>query len=180
MKAKGSGDKDREQDSFPEGTTETTHGCSPRFPRVRTKEDDPLTLILHKFEEFHRRLSLFSIWIQRSIGIPPPKPLKIHHYNGHTDPYTHLEYFESAVRGKYHDDAILCHLFQETLSNDAMSWFYESLPVSINSFQELQDAFLKRFQLVADSFEGSSDNLGIDQSPDESLHKFINRWCLAT
>ncbi|KAL6191594.1 hypothetical protein ACLB2K_037984 [Fragaria x ananassa] len=60
-----------------------------------------------------------------------------------------------------------------------MSWFYDSPPDSIHSFQELQDAFLKRFQLVANSFEGLGDILGINQRPDKSLRKFINRWRLA-
>ncbi|KAL6138068.1 hypothetical protein ACLB2K_063354 [Fragaria x ananassa] len=95
---KGHQDKEQNQVSFIEGTTETTNNDSPKILKICTKVNDPIALLLHKFEELKRRVSKqeasprglhasvhfeihpgpFTARIQCSIGNPPPKPLKIH------------------------------------------------------------------------------------------------------
>ena len=51
------------------------------------------------------------------------------------------------MAGKCYTIAESCHAFQETLTNEALSWFFDLKPNSIGSFIELCDTFAARFIL---------------------------------
>ena len=74
--------------------------------------------------------------------IPENRP-----YNGTTNPYIHMDNFRSIVAGKSYPIAESCHAFQETLTDEALSWFFDLKPNSIGSFIELCDTFGARFIL---------------------------------
>ncbi|XP_024163774.1 uncharacterized protein LOC112170674 [Rosa chinensis] len=71
-------------------------------------------------------------------------------------------------------------MFQETLSGEVLSWFYE-LPVgSVGNFKELADKFVARFILRTDGIHTPKGLLKVQQGEDETLKSFVNRWQAAT
>ncbi|KAL6184950.1 hypothetical protein ACLB2K_041085 [Fragaria x ananassa] len=68
---------------------------------------------------------------------PGAKPFKMDKYKGTGDPHLHLETFFSLCSSSGYSDAIACHTFQETLSEEALSWFLSLPPNSIDSFDQL-------------------------------------------
>ncbi|KAL6136908.1 hypothetical protein ACLB2K_062203 [Fragaria x ananassa] len=65
---------------------------------------------------------------------PGTKPLKMDKYKGTRDPHLHLETFFSLCSSSGYSDVIANHAFQETLSDEALSWFLNLSPNSIDNF----------------------------------------------
>ncbi|XP_004309744.1 PREDICTED: uncharacterized protein LOC101303383 [Fragaria vesca subsp. vesca] len=70
-------------------------------------------------------------------------------------------------------------MFQETLSGEALSWFYELLASSIDSFMQLADRFVNRFILRTDG-QSTNQLFKVKQGHGEGLKAFVNRWQGAT
>ncbi|XP_024199792.1 uncharacterized protein LOC112202992 [Rosa chinensis] len=107
------------------------------------------------------------------------KPLKID-YMGSGDPYQHLQAFCSQTSAKGYMDEVCCNMFQETLSGEALSWFYELPAGSVGNFKELADKFLARFILRTDGIHTPKGLLKVQQGENETLKSFVNRWQAAT
>ncbi|KAL6209789.1 hypothetical protein ACLB2K_020728 [Fragaria x ananassa] len=58
--------------------------------------------------------------------------------------------FKSHTNAKGYLDAICCNKFLETLTREALSWFYELPSNSIDCFRQLADRFVNRFILQTD------------------------------
>jgi hypothetical protein len=84
------------------------------------------------------------------------KSLKIDLYNGTTDPYVHMDNFRSVVAGKGYSIPESCHAFQETLTGEALSWFFDLTPNSIGSFVEFCDTFAARFILRTEGYHSTT------------------------
>ncbi|XP_024178636.1 uncharacterized protein LOC112184612 [Rosa chinensis] len=98
---------------------------------------------------YEDRQGPFTQQVRGAIRANTSKPLKIN-YTGVGDPYQHLQAFRSQTNAKGYTDEMCCNMFQETLSGEALSWFYE-LPVgSVGNFKELADKFVARFILRTD------------------------------
>ena len=108
------------------------------------------------------------------------KPLKIACYDGKGDPYLYLDTFRTAIAGKGYGDSLKCHAFQSTLKDEAMSWFFNMKPNSVNSFQTLADQFIDRFILMSEG-RGTCDHLlQYEQGDSETLKSYISRFLVAT
>ncbi|XP_061993995.1 uncharacterized protein LOC133711944 [Rosa rugosa] len=81
---------------------------------------------------------------------------------------------------KGYSNEVCCNMFQETLSGEALSWFYELPAGSVGSFKELKDKFVARFILGTDGFHTPTRLLKIQQEESETLKSFVNRWQSAT
>ncbi|KAK9923533.1 hypothetical protein M0R45_031945 [Rubus argutus] len=62
------------------------------------------------------------------------KNLKMDSYTGKEDPVMHATAFQSACNGKGYTDEDWCHAFVNTLTQEAMLWFYQLEPESIDSY----------------------------------------------
>ncbi|XP_024156222.1 uncharacterized protein LOC112164229 [Rosa chinensis] len=71
-------------------------------------------------------------------------------------------------------------MFQETLSGEAFSWFYELPTGSVGNFKELADKFVARFILCIDGINTPKGLLKVQQGEKETLKSFVNRWQAAT
>ena len=91
-----------------------------------------------------------------------------------------MDSFRSATAGKGYSDEVKCLMFQETLTGEAMSWFFELKPHSINSFQTLVNAFGSRFILMTDGYHTTGQLFKLRQGDGESLKSFVTRWRTAT
>ncbi|XP_004298152.1 PREDICTED: uncharacterized protein LOC101300818 [Fragaria vesca subsp. vesca] len=110
--------------------------------------------------------------------VRPAKPMKLS-YNGDRDPHLFLDSFKSHTNAKGYSDAICCNMFQETLAEEALSWFYELPSNSINWFRELANKFVNRFILRTDG-QNTAQLFKVKQDRGEGLKAFVNRWQGAT
>ncbi|XP_024190544.1 uncharacterized protein LOC112194549 [Rosa chinensis] len=161
---------------------------------------DATTLILEKMRELEERVlrakagtlppahnplfaaqpGPFTTRILQTVRPTYAKTPKIAQFGDPTDPFVHMDTFKKVTNNKGFDDAMLCHLFNETLDGEAMSWFFECPPGSMDSFSTLSNAFLSRFILMTDGYYNSSQLFSINQGVDESLKSFVTRWRTAT
>lgn len=51
------------------------------------------------------------------------------------NPFLHLDNFRSTTTGKGYNDEVMCLMFQEIFTGEAMSWFFKLKPLSINCFK---------------------------------------------
>ena len=133
---------------------------------------------------------LFSGYGHRPIPFTPrvqmdkrplgTKPFKMDKYRGTGDPPLHLETFFSLCSSTSYSYAIACHAFQETLSDEALSWFLNLPPNSIDNFDQLSERFLSRFMLHTSIYRSVDVLFRIKHKDGEGLHELLSRWQSAT
>nr|XP_011463529.1 PREDICTED: uncharacterized protein LOC105351277 [Fragaria vesca subsp. vesca] len=69
-----------------------------------------------------------------------------------------------------------CHAFQETLSDEALSWFLNLPPNSIDNFDQLSERFLNRFILHSRIYRSVDALFHIKQKEGEGFHELLSRW----
>ncbi|XP_004306247.1 PREDICTED: uncharacterized protein LOC101311121 [Fragaria vesca subsp. vesca] len=127
---------------------------------------------------FEERGGPFTKIITQTLRSHAAKPLKLS-YGGEGDPHLFLDSFKSHTNAKDYSDAMCCNMFQETLSGEALSWFYELPAGSIDSFRQLADRFVNRFILRMDG-QSTPQLFKVKQGQGEGLKAFVNRWQGAT
>ncbi|XP_024196485.1 uncharacterized protein LOC112199743 [Rosa chinensis] len=125
---------------------------------------------------FTARPGPFTARILQTVRPTYAKTPKIAQFGGSTDLFVHMDTFKKVTSNKGFEDAMLCHLFSETLDGEAMSWFFKCSPGSMDSFSALSNAFLSRLILMTDGYHNSSQLFSISQGIDESLKSFVTRW----
>ncbi|XP_024163930.1 uncharacterized protein LOC112170879 [Rosa chinensis] len=129
---------------------------------------------------FASRPGPFSLRILTVVRSAHAKTLKIPHYNRLTDPFVHMDTFHKVTSNRGFNDATLCHMFSETLDGEAMGWFFECPPRTMDSFHALTEAFLSWFILLAVRHHITSQLFNVKQGAEETLKAFITRWRAAT
>ncbi|KAG7584809.1 Ribonuclease H domain [Arabidopsis thaliana x Arabidopsis arenosa] len=74
------------------------------------------------------------------------------------------------------EDAGYCKLFSENLCGQALMWFTQLEPGSINNFDELSAVFLKQYSILMDKSVSDADLWNLTQGPNESLRTFITKF----
>ncbi|KAL6205278.1 hypothetical protein ACLB2K_022540 [Fragaria x ananassa] len=93
----------------------------------------------------------FTPRVQAETIPPEAKPFKIKRYNGTECPYLHLELFQSQLDSTRYTDAQAGHAFQETLTEEAPSWFLHLPAHSVDNYEHLTQKFVNGFILLRDS-----------------------------
>ncbi|GKD09474.1 reverse transcriptase domain-containing protein, partial [Tanacetum coccineum] len=72
-------------------------------------------------------------------------PSHVKTYNGSEDPEDHLKIFQAAAKTERWVMQTWCHMFNSTLTGNARVWFDDLPPKSIDSYNDLREAFLKNY-----------------------------------
>ncbi|GKC59829.1 reverse transcriptase domain-containing protein [Tanacetum coccineum] len=72
-------------------------------------------------------------------------PSHVKTYNGSEDPEDHLKIFQAAAKTERWAMPTWCHMFNSTLTGNARVWFDDLPPESIDSYNDLREAFLKNY-----------------------------------
>ncbi|GJS12676.1 reverse transcriptase domain-containing protein [Tanacetum coccineum] len=72
-------------------------------------------------------------------------PSHVKTYNGSEDPEDHLKIFQAAAKMERWAMPTWCHMFNSTLTGNARVWFDDLPPESIDSYNDLREAFLKNY-----------------------------------
>ena len=110
--------------------------------------------------------------------VPYPPKFKaptLQAFDGKGSPNQHIYYFKSQTKNGIDNDAILAHLFIDTLKGLAFEWFMKLPEGSIKNWGDLKKFFLTRF------FEDNSKItvptlLAIKQRKGESVKIFVERF----
>ncbi|KAL6189621.1 hypothetical protein ACLB2K_041007 [Fragaria x ananassa] len=82
---------------------------------------------------FEERTGPFTRQMATTVRLGTTKPLKLS-YSGEYCPYLFLDSFKLQTNAKGYTNAMCCNLFQEALTDEALSWFYELLANSVECF----------------------------------------------
>ncbi|KAG7533225.1 Retrotransposon gag domain [Arabidopsis thaliana x Arabidopsis arenosa] len=115
-----------------------------------------------------------------NLRIKDSRKLKLEPYSGLEDPKSYLAAFLIAAGQVELDeadvDAGYCKPFSEYLCGQALMWFTQSEPGSINNFDELSAVFLKQYSILMDKSVLDANLWNLSQGPNESLRVFITKF----
>ncbi|KAG7559356.1 Integrase catalytic core [Arabidopsis thaliana x Arabidopsis arenosa] len=115
-----------------------------------------------------------------NLRIKDSRKLKLDPYSGLEDPKSYLAAFLIAAGrvelDEADEDAGYCKLFSENLCGQALMWFTQLEPGSINNFDELSAVFLKNYSILMDKSVSDADLWNLTQGPNESLRTFITKF----
>ncbi|GJU90680.1 reverse transcriptase domain-containing protein [Tanacetum coccineum] len=97
-------------------------------------------------------------------------------YNGSEDPEDHLKIFQAAVKTERWAMPTWCHMFNSTLTRNARVWFDDLPPESIDSYNDLREAFLKNYLQQKKCIRDPIVLNNIKQRDGESTEDFIQRY----
>ncbi|GKA15949.1 hypothetical protein Tco_0695696 [Tanacetum coccineum] len=89
-----------------------------------------------------------NLLIPRIFHFDFPKtrmPSHVKTYNESEDPEDHLKIFQAAAKTERWAMPTWCHMFNSTLTRNARVWFDDLPPESIDSYNDLREAFLKNY-----------------------------------
>ena len=66
-------------------------------------------------------------------------------FDGSTDPYDHMLYYNQAMILNTSNDRLLCKVFRTSLRGPALEWFHKIPRNSLNTFNELWAAFVSQY-----------------------------------
>jgi hypothetical protein len=71
-------------------------------------------------------------------------------YTGTQCPVTHLKSYCNKMAEVVHDEKLLMHFFQDSLSGAALSWYMRLDNTRIHTWKDLVDAFIKEYKCNMD------------------------------
>ncbi|GKA57710.1 reverse transcriptase domain-containing protein [Tanacetum coccineum] len=103
-------------------------------------------------------------------------PSHVKTYNGSEDPEDHLKIFQAAAKTERWAMPTWCHMFNSTLTGNARVWFDDLPPESIDSYNDLREAFLKNYLQQKKCIRDPIVLHNIKQRDRESTEDFIQRY----
>ncbi|GJT15926.1 reverse transcriptase domain-containing protein [Tanacetum coccineum] len=103
-------------------------------------------------------------------------PTNVKTYDGSRDPEDHLKIFQTTSKVECWAIPTWCHMFNSTLIGSARLWFDELPPESIDSYIELQKAFLANFLQQKNYIKDPVEIHHIKQREGESTEDFMERF----
>ncbi|KAH7655809.1 Retrotransposon gag domain-containing protein [Dioscorea alata] len=110
--------------------------------------------------------------------VPYPKGYnvpKFKQFNGIGNPDQHLAHFVTACGDTSAKPSLLLRQFSASLAGVAFEWYANLLPESIQTWQQLKDAFRVRFGGISDKIT-IADLAATRQYKDEKVVDYIMRW----
>ncbi|GJW58678.1 reverse transcriptase domain-containing protein [Tanacetum coccineum] len=97
-------------------------------------------------------------------------------YDGSEDPEDHLKIFQAASKVERWAMPTWCHMFNLTLIENARVWFDDLLPESIDSYDDLKEAFLANYLQQKKCIKDPAEIHHIKQREGESTENFVRRF----
>ncbi|GKA94202.1 reverse transcriptase domain-containing protein [Tanacetum coccineum] len=97
-------------------------------------------------------------------------------YNGSEDPEDHMKIFQAATKTERWAMPTWCHMFNSTLTGNARVWFNDLPPESIDSYNDLREAFLKNYLQQKKCIRDPIVLHNIKQRDEESTEDFTQRY----
>ncbi|GKC66153.1 reverse transcriptase domain-containing protein, partial [Tanacetum coccineum] len=103
-------------------------------------------------------------------------PSHVKTYNEREDPEDHLKIFQAAAKTERWAMPTWCHMFNSTLTGNARVWFNDLPLESLDSYNDLREAFLKYYLQQKKCIRDPIVLHNIKQRDEESTEDFIQRY----
>ena len=113
------------------------------------------------------------------IHYDPPRGFlvpKFSAYDGSNDPFDHIMHYRQLMTLNIGNDALLCKVFPASLQGQALSWFHQLPPNSVDNFKDLSKAFVGQYLCSARHKQNISTLQNIKMQENESLREFVKRF----
>ncbi|GKA36022.1 reverse transcriptase domain-containing protein [Tanacetum coccineum] len=135
-------------------------------------EDDDLSQlwVCEETDPFTPRICYFDLPKRTRM------PSHVKTYDGSEDPEDHLKIFQAAAKVKRWAMPTWCHMFNSTLTGSARVWFDDLPPESVDSYDDLKEAFLANFRQQKKCIKDPVEIHHIKQREGESTEDFVRRF----
>nr|GEV87474.1 reverse transcriptase domain-containing protein [Tanacetum cinerariifolium] len=99
-------------------------------------------------------------------------------YDGSEDLEDHLKIFQAAAKTERWAVQTWCHMFNSTLTENARVWFEDLLKDSIDSYDDLKEAFLENYLWQKKCIKDPDEIYNIKQRDGEFVEEFVRRYKL--
>lgn len=122
-------------------------------------------------------LNAVDLCLVPNMVIPPKFNVpEFHNYQGTTCPKNHLTRYCRKMAHCAHDDKLLIHFFQESLTGAALSWYLCLERSQIRSWKDLADAFVKQYMYNIGMTPGRMQLQSMMKMDEESFKEYAQRW----
>jgi hypothetical protein len=102
-----------------------------------------------------------------------PKFIK---YSGTQCPMTHLKSYCNKMAEVMHDEKLLMHFFQDSLSGATLNWYMRLDNTKIRRWKDLVDAFVKQYKYNMDIAPDRTSLSNLEKKDKESIREYAQRW----
>ncbi|RDY12314.1 hypothetical protein CR513_02904, partial [Mucuna pruriens] len=111
------------------------------------------------------------------IGIPPDFELPtFNNYRGTSCPKSHLTMYCRKMTPHTHDDTLLIHFFQESLTRAALRWYLGLRREHIPTWKSLAKGFLNQYKYNMDMAPDRSQLQSMAKGEKEAFKEYARRW----
>jgi hypothetical protein len=97
-------------------------------------------------------------------------------YTGTQCPMTHLKSYCNKMAEVVHDEKLLMHFLQDSLSGVALSWYMRLDNTKIRKWKDLVDAFVKQYKYNMDITPDRTNLSNLEKRDKESIREYAQRW----
>ncbi|XP_017405394.1 uncharacterized protein LOC108318916 [Vigna angularis] len=97
-------------------------------------------------------------------------------YDGTTNPEGHIKTFSNAMAFRTGNNAIWCRAFSLSLEDEALEWFNNLPPNSIENFARLKQLFIRQFATNSTQDLTVFELVTLKQGKEETLRAFMDRY----
>ncbi|GJR58271.1 reverse transcriptase domain-containing protein [Tanacetum coccineum] len=135
-------------------------------------DDDDLSQpwVCEKTDPFTPRIYYFDLPKRTRM------PGHVKTYDGSEDPEDHLKIFQAAAKVECWAMPTWCHMFNSTLTGSARVWFDDLPPESVDSNDDLKEAFLENFLQQKKCIKDHVEIHHFKQREGESTEDFVRRF----
>src|SRR4051812_28423183 len=97
-------------------------------------------------------------------------------YKGLTCPRNHLRMYVRKMAAYAHDQKLMIHFFQDSLSGASVDWYMQLEKTNIRSWTDLANTFLKQYKYNLDMAPNRMQLQNLSQKKEESFKEYAQRW----
>src|SRR3954463_14654467 len=97
-------------------------------------------------------------------------------YKGLTCPRNHLRMYVRKMAAYAHDQKLMIHFFQDSLSGASVDWYMQLEKSHIRSWTDLANTFLKHYKYNLDMAPNRMQLQNLLQKKEESFKEYAQRW----
>ncbi|CAL5196509.1 unnamed protein product [Lathyrus oleraceus] len=122
-------------------------------------------------------LNALGMCLVPDLVIPPKfKVPEFEKYEGDDCPKHHLVMFYRKMTSHAHDDRLMIHCFQDSLTGASLSWYMKLERNHIQSWLDLANTFLKQYKYNMDIAPDRMQLKALSQEDNESFRGYAQRW----
>ncbi|XP_017420307.2 uncharacterized protein LOC108330329 [Vigna angularis] len=111
------------------------------------------------------------------VVIPPKfRPPEFEKYRGNTCPRGHISMYCRKMAAYALDEKLLIHFFQESLTDEALTWYMHLDTTHIYSWKHLVETFLRQYGYDKDLTPDRAQLQNMVKKESESFREYAQRW----